>query len=193
MKLFLFAEDVTATQKTLLFSLLSHFQLQPHGLQRTSLPWPSLSPGVCSISCPLSQWRYPTISFSVALFSFCPQSFPASGSFPVSWLFISGGQIYWRFSISPSSDYSGLISFRLVGCDLLAVQETLNSLFQHHSLKTSILWFSAFFAGRFFTIWAIREAQEYWSGGLTLLKGIFSTQEFKWGFLLCRWILYQLS
>ena len=125
MKLFLFAEDVTATQKTLLFSLLSHFQLQPHGLQRTSLPWPSLSPGVCSISCPLSQWRYPTISFSVALFSFCPQSFPASGSFPVSWLFISGGQIYWRFSISPSSDYSGLISFRLVGCDLLAVQETL--------------------------------------------------------------------
>ena len=56
------------------------------------LPSPSLFSWVCSNSCPLSQWCHPTVSFSVALFSFCPQSFPASGSFPIRWLFASGGQ-----------------------------------------------------------------------------------------------------
>ena len=69
----------------------SYLTLQPHGLQHARLPCPSLSPGVCSNSCPLSQWCHPTISSSVVPFS-CPQSFPASGSFPVSWLFTSGGQ-----------------------------------------------------------------------------------------------------
>ena len=66
--------------------------LWPHELQHTSLPCPSLSPRVCSNSCPLSRWWHPTISFSVIPFSPCPQSFPASGSFPVSRLFASGGQ-----------------------------------------------------------------------------------------------------
>ena len=61
--------------------------LQPHGLQHASFLCPSPSPGVCSNSSPLSQWCYPTISFSVAPFSSCPQSFPASGSFPMSPLF----------------------------------------------------------------------------------------------------------
>ena len=56
------------------------------------LPCPSPSPRVCPSSCPLHQWCHPTISTSVALFSFCLQSFPASGSFPMSWLFASGGQ-----------------------------------------------------------------------------------------------------
>ena len=64
--------------------------LWSHGLQHTILPWPSLSPGVCSNSCPLSWWCHPTISFP---FSSCLQSFPASGSFPMSLLLISGGQI----------------------------------------------------------------------------------------------------
>ena len=63
-----------------------------HGLRSTRLPWPSLSPGVCSNSRPLSQWCHPTISSSASPFSFCPQSFPASGSFPTSWLFTSSGQ-----------------------------------------------------------------------------------------------------
>ena len=54
--------------------------------------FPSLSPRVCSNSCPSSQWCHPTISSSVAPFSPCPQSFPASGCFPVSRLFESGGQ-----------------------------------------------------------------------------------------------------
>ena len=65
--------------------------LQPHGLQHARLPCPSLSPGVCSNACLLS-WCPPTISSSVALFSSCPQSLPASGSFPMNWLFVSGGQ-----------------------------------------------------------------------------------------------------
>ena len=55
-------------------------------------PCPSLSPGACSNSCPLSQWCHLTISYSVTLFSSCPQSFPTSRSFPMSWLFASGGQ-----------------------------------------------------------------------------------------------------
>ena len=66
--------------------------LSPHGLQHTRLPWPSPSPGVCSNSCLLSRWCHPTISSSVIPFSSCLQSFPASGSFPASLLFTSGGQ-----------------------------------------------------------------------------------------------------
>ena len=61
------------------------------GLQHTRLLCPSLSPGVCSDSCPLN-WCHPTISSSVIPFSSCPQSFPASGSFPMSRLFASDGQ-----------------------------------------------------------------------------------------------------
>ena len=61
-------------------------------LQHVWLPCPSLSSGVCSNSCPLSPWCHLTISSSVVPFSFCLQSFPASGSFPMSWLFTSGDQ-----------------------------------------------------------------------------------------------------
>ena len=66
--------------------------LWPHGLHYARLPCPSLSSRVCSNSCPLSRWCHPTISCSVILFSSCPPSFSASGSFPVSCLFASGGQ-----------------------------------------------------------------------------------------------------
>ena len=66
--------------------------LQPHGLQHSSLPCPSLFPRVYLSSCPLSWWCHPTISFSVIPFSSCLQSFPPSGSFPMSLLFASGGQ-----------------------------------------------------------------------------------------------------
>ena len=93
---------------------------------------------------PLHQRCNPTISSSVTLFS-CLQSFPASGSFPVSQLF--RWPKYWSFSfgISPSNEYSGLISFRMDWLDLLAVQGTLKSLLQHHSSKASILRHSDFF------------------------------------------------
>ena len=68
-----------------------------------------LSPGACSNSCPLSRWCHPTISSSVAPFSSSPQSFPASGSFPMSWLFASGGQSIrsFSFSISPYMNSQG--------------------------------------------------------------------------------------
>ena len=70
--------------------------LQPHGLQHTRLPCPSLPPRVCSNWCPLSRWCHPIISSFVTTFSSRPQSFPASGSFPTGWLFASGGQPeYW--------------------------------------------------------------------------------------------------
>ena len=66
--------------------------LRPCGLQNTRLPCPSLSPGVYSDSCPMSQWCHLNISSSAALFSFCHRSFPALGSFPMSQLFASGDQ-----------------------------------------------------------------------------------------------------
>ena len=66
--------------------------LQPHGLQHSRLLYPSLSPGLCPNSCPLSWWCYRTILYSVTPCSSCPQSFLASGSFPMSWLFASDGQ-----------------------------------------------------------------------------------------------------
>ena len=66
--------------------------LQPHGLQHISLPCPSPTPRVSSNSCPFSWWCHPTISSSVVPFSFHIHSFPASGSFPMSQFFSSGGQ-----------------------------------------------------------------------------------------------------
>ena len=76
--------------------LFSHqvmsYSLQAHKLQHARLPCPSLFSGVCSNSCPLSWWCHPTISSSVTPFFSCSQSFPTSGSFPVNWLVISGGQ-----------------------------------------------------------------------------------------------------
>ena len=120
--------------------------LQPHGLQHARLPSPSPTPGVYSNSCPLSRWCHPTISSSVVPFSSCPQSFPASGPFPMSQLCIRWPK-YWsfNFNISPSNEYSGLISFRMDWFHLLAVQGTLKSLLQHYCSKASIIWCSAFF------------------------------------------------
>ena len=116
--------------------------LWPH----TTLPCPSPPSRICSNSHPLSQWCHPTTSPSVTSFS-CPQFFPASVSFLMSQLFTAGGlSLGASASVnSPSDEYSGLISFRLTGFDLLAVQRTLKSLLQYHSLKASILWCSTFF------------------------------------------------
>ena len=121
--------------------------LQTSGLQHARLSCPSLSPGIPSPSCPLSQWCHPAISPSVISFSSCPQSFPASGIFLNESVLRIRWPKYWSFSssISPSNEHSGLISFRVDWLDLLAVQGTLKSLLQHHSSKASILWRSAFF------------------------------------------------
>ena len=98
-------------------------------------------------SCTLSRWCHPTISSSAVPFSSCPQSLPASGSFLESWFFASGGQNIGRFSfiISPSNEYSGLISFRMDWFEFLAVQRTLKSLLQCDCSKASILHCSVFF------------------------------------------------
>ena len=119
--------------------------LQTHGLQHTSLPCPWPTPGVHPNPCPSSQWCHPTISSSVIPFSSYLQSFPAP--FPNE----SVLHIRWpkycsfSFSINPSNDYSGLVSFRMDWLDLLAVWGTLKSLLQHHRSKASILQHSAFF------------------------------------------------
>ena len=118
--------------------------LQPHGLQHARLPCLTPTPGAYSNSCPLSQWCHPTISSSVIPFS-CLQSFPASGSFPMSQLFASGGQ---SIGVSASTSVLPMNTqfFRMDWLDLLAVQGTLKSLLQHHSSKVSILRCSAFFS-----------------------------------------------
>ena len=116
---------------------LSNF-LRTHELQNIRSPFPSFSPEVCSNSCPLSHCCHPTISSSVTSFSSCPQSFPASGSFIISWLFASGSQI-----IEASASASvlpvdiELISFRIDWFDLLALQGILKSLLQYHNSKAS--------------------------------------------------------
>ena len=131
--------------------------------RQASLSTPT--PGAYLNSCPLSQWCHSIISSSVIPFSSRLQSFPASGSFlchplllppsifPSIRVFSSESVLrirwpqYWSFSfnISLSNEYSGLISFRMEWLDLLAVQEILKSLLQHHSSKASILRHSAFF------------------------------------------------
>ena len=121
--------------------------LRPHGLQHTRLPWPLLSPGLYSHSCPLCQWCCPTPSHH--LFPSSPpalnlsqhQGFSNELALCIRW------PNYWSFSfsISTSNEYSRLISFRIDWFDLLAVQGTLKSLLQHHNSTASSLWLSAFF------------------------------------------------
>ena len=84
-------KDKTVTLLLFSCSVMSD-SLWLYGLQHTSLPCPSPSPGACSNSCPLSQWCHPNISSSVIPFSSCLQSFPASGSFLMNRVFVSGGQ-----------------------------------------------------------------------------------------------------
>ena len=116
--------------------------LRPHGLWHPSLSCPSPSPRVCTNSCPLSRWCHSAISSSLP-FSFCFQSFPTLRCFPINWLF--RWLKYWNFIVSPSNEYSGLISFRIDWFDLPAVQGTLKSHLQYQNLKASIFWLSAFF------------------------------------------------
>ena len=177
------SKEFSRQEYWLLFSLsVVSDSLRPHVLKHARLLCPSPSPGACWNSHPLSRWCHPTISTSVGPFSSCLQSFPASGFFLMSQLCIRWPK-YWSFSfsISPSNEYSGLVSFSIDGFHLLAVQGALKSLLQHIS-KASILQRSAFLlewvaisyargsfwpmdwtwvswnAGRFFTIWDTREA-----------------------------------
>ena len=118
--------------------------LRPLGLQHIRLPCPSPSPGVCSNSSPLSQWCHLTISSSLVPFSSHLQSFPALGSFLVSWLFTLRWPKYqsFSFSISPSNEYSGLISLR-IDCPCIPKDSKESS--PTPQFKNITLWCSAFF------------------------------------------------
>ena len=125
--------------------------LRPHEVKHVKLPYPLPSPRACSNSRPLSWWCHPNIVSSVTS-PMSPLSPPAlnlsqhqalfqwvssSHQGPKSWSF--------SFSISPSNEHPGLISFRMDWLDFPAVQGTLKSLLQHHSSKASILQRSVFF------------------------------------------------
>ena len=120
--------------------------MQSHGLQHARLPYPPLSPGVCSSSYPLSWWCYLTTSSPTILFSFCLHSFPASGSFPVSWLFESGGQNIGASALASvlSMNIQGWFPLGWTGLISLQSKGLFQSLLQHHSSKASILWCSTF-------------------------------------------------
>ena len=122
------------------------YSLWPHELPHARPPCPSPTPRVHPNLCPSSWWCHPTISSSVVPFSSCPQSLPTLVFSNESTLHMSWPK-YWSFSfsISPSKEHPGLISFRMDWLDLLAVQGTLKSVLQHHSSKASILLCSALF------------------------------------------------
>ena len=119
--------------------------LWPRRLQHPRPPCPSLSPRVCSDSCPSSQWCHPAISSSVVPFV-CLQSLPASESFPMSQLFAWGGQsigVSALVSLLPKNtqDWSPLEWTGWISLD----SKGLSRVLQHHSLKASTLRCSAFF------------------------------------------------
>ena len=115
--------------------------LQPHGLKHARPPSPSPTPGVYSNSC-----RWVKLSFNHLIVCrpllLLPSIFPNIRIFSNDSVLLIRWPKYWSFSfsISPSNEYSGVISFRMDWLDLLAVQGTLKSLLQHHSSKASILW-----------------------------------------------------
>ena len=113
---------------------------RPHEPQQARPPCPSPTPWVHPNPCPLSQWCHPTISSFVSPFPPALNLSQHQGLFRESALCIRWPK-YWTFSfkISPSNEHPGLISFRIDWLDLLAVQGTLKSFFQHHSSKASIL------------------------------------------------------
>ena len=117
------------------------YSLWPHGLQHATSPCPSPTPGVNSNSCPWSRWCHPTI-FSSSSLTFNLSNIKVFSNKSVLYIRWSKYQSF-SFSISPSNEYSGLISFRMDWLDLLAIQGTLKSLL--HSSKASILWCSVFF------------------------------------------------
>ena len=120
--------------------------LQLHGLQHTRLPCPSLSPGVCSNSCSLSQWCHLSILSSITPFSSHLISFLATGSFPMSQLFTSGGQSV-RASASVSVFPMNIQGWFSLGLTVLIslLSKGLKSLLQRHNSEALILWHSAFF------------------------------------------------
>ena len=124
---------------TLLSSVVSN-SLLPHGMQHARPPCPSPTPGVYSDTWPLSRWCHPTISSSAVPFS-CFQLFPASGSFPMSQFFTSGGQSIGASASVFPMNLHGWFPLRLTGLISL-LSKGLSGVLSSTSLKVSILWHS---------------------------------------------------
>ena len=158
--------------------------LRHHESHTARPPCPSPTPGVYSNSCPSSWWCHPAVSSSVIPFSSCCQSLPVSGSFPMSQLLRWPKYWSFSFSISPSNEHPGLISFSLLWAKWVKVAQSFPTLCDHMGytvhgiLQARILEWVAFpffrgssqprdwtqvscIAGRFFTSWATREALYY--------------------------------
>ena len=120
--------------------------LWTHGLQPARLPWPSLSPRVCSNLCPLSWRGHPTISSSVAHFFSCSQSYPTSGSFLMSRFFTSRSQSIgtWASASVLPGNIQGWFPLDSTGL-LSLLSKGLSGLLKHHNLKASILQHSTLF------------------------------------------------
>ena len=129
--------------------VMSNF-LWPHELKQTRPPCPSPSPQVCPSSCPLHQWYHPAVSSSDVLFSFCPQSFPASGTFPVNRLFASGNQ---NTGASASASVLPItiqdwFPLRLTGL-ICSLSKTLSGIF-----SSTTVWRPQFFVGALSSLWS---------------------------------------
>ena len=130
--------------------------LQPRGLQHTRLPCPSPSPRACSDSCPLSRWCHPTILSFVIPFS-CLQSFPASGSFLMNWLFTLGGQSIGASASVLPMNIEAWFPLGLTGLISLQSKRLSKSLLQHHSSKLQFFSTQPSFYGP-----ALTSIHDYW-------------------------------
>ena len=147
---------------------MSH-SLQPHGLPHARLPCPSLSPRVCSNSCPLSQWCHLTISSCVIPFS-CPQSFPASKSFPMSWLSASGAQNTGTSASVLPINIQGWFPLGLTGLISL-LSQGVSRVFSSTPIRKHqlIIWCLAFFMDDFYIFVLWKHRSEWPLSGLALM------------------------
>ena len=134
--------------------------LRPHGLQQARPPCPSPTPGLLKLMSIESVMPSNHLILCRPLLPL-PSIFPSIRVFSNESILCIRWPKYWSFSfsISPSNEYSGLISFRIDWFDLLVVQGTLRSLLQHHSLKASILQHSAFFTDSHIHTWLLEKPQ----------------------------------
>ena len=160
---------ISQTDQSVRWVWLMSDSLWPHIPQHARVSCPSRSHGVCTKSHPSSHQCHLNISSSVAPFFFCLQSFPASGSFPMSEflhkvakeLELQHQSFQWIFRV----DY-----LRIDWFDLLEVQGTLKNLLQHHHLKVSVLWSSAFFMVLLLIYTCLLEKPELWPHWLLSAK-----------------------
>ena len=171
-----------------------HGDCKPHGPHgHARLSYPSPTPGACSNSCPLSRWCHPTISSSAAPFSSYSQSFPASGSFPVSWLFTSGGQSVGASTLAsvlpvniqdwPPLGLTGLISLLSKGLSRVFSSTVIR---KHQLFGTQpSSWSSSHIC-----TWLLEKSSGYWGSNLITRRKIICFSEF---FLRGAWLMLTIE